>query len=272
MAVDFPERRAGGFSYDLCERNAFFTKRGMGFGKINSTGTVIVGVTYRDGVVLAADCRATSGSTIADKYCDKLHRITNNIYCAGAGTAADLDKVGNMLSAQMKLLELSEGRKPRVLACMRYARQYLFKYQGYVGAYLIIGGCDHLGPYLGSVHAHGSAMRELFIADGSGCMNALAVLERDFRDNLTREEAIDLAQRAAIAGMEGDMACGNALRYVVITKDKTEKVDGIVPEFINPQAREQIYSFKPGTTGILKTKEVRYDLSKVEIAEVMETD
>lgn len=104
--------------------------------------------------------------------------------CAGAGTAADLDKVGNMLSAQMKLLELNSGRKPRVLACMRYARQYLFKYQGYIGAYLIIGGCDFYGPYLGNVHAAGSASKEKYLADGSGSLAAIAVLEKDYKDDM----------------------------------------------------------------------------------------
>jgi len=45
------------------------------------------------GVALAADTRATAGSIVADKNCEKLHKLAPNIYCAGAGTAADCDHV-----------------------------------------------------------------------------------------------------------------------------------------------------------------------------------
>ena len=43
--------------------------------------------------MLAADTRATGGSTVGDKNCDKIHYLAPNIYCCGAGTAADCDHV-----------------------------------------------------------------------------------------------------------------------------------------------------------------------------------
>ena len=45
------------------------------------------------GVALAADTRATAGTIVADKNCEKLHWLAPNILCAGAGTAADCDHV-----------------------------------------------------------------------------------------------------------------------------------------------------------------------------------
>jgi 20S proteasome subunit beta 2 len=53
----------------------------------------------QDGVVLAADTRSTSGSTVADKNCEKIHYIAPNIYCCGAGTAADTENVTGELRA-----------------------------------------------------------------------------------------------------------------------------------------------------------------------------
>ncbi len=47
----------------------------------------------QDGIVLGADTRSTSGSTVADKNCEKIHYIAPNIYCCGAGTAADTEAV-----------------------------------------------------------------------------------------------------------------------------------------------------------------------------------
>ena len=61
------------------------------------TGTTIVGCKFRDGVVLAADTRATGGSIVGDKNCEKIHNLAPNIFCCGAGTAADCDHVtGNL--------------------------------------------------------------------------------------------------------------------------------------------------------------------------------
>lgn len=53
------------------------------------TGTTIVGAVFKDGVVLGADTRATAGSLVADKNCEKIHYLAPNMYCSGAGTAAD---------------------------------------------------------------------------------------------------------------------------------------------------------------------------------------
>lgn len=54
----------------------------------------------QDGVVLGADTRSTAGSTVADKNCEKIHYIAPNIYCCGAGTAADTEAVTCKLSFQ----------------------------------------------------------------------------------------------------------------------------------------------------------------------------
>lgn len=43
--------------------------------------------------MLGADTRSTAGSTVADKNCEKIHFIAPNIYCCGAGTAADTENV-----------------------------------------------------------------------------------------------------------------------------------------------------------------------------------
>lgn len=43
--------------------------------------------------MLAADTRATGGSIVGDKNCEKIHYLAPNIFCCGAGTAADCDHV-----------------------------------------------------------------------------------------------------------------------------------------------------------------------------------
>lgn len=65
--------------HNLCFRNAGLSKNGFGVPKAKKTGTTIAGLVYKDGVILGADTRATETSTVADKNCEKIHYLTNNI-------------------------------------------------------------------------------------------------------------------------------------------------------------------------------------------------
>merc|ERR1712107_568767 len=86
------------------------------------------------------DTRSTGGDIVANKNCEKLHFMAPNIYCAGAGTAADCDKTTGMISSQLELHRLNTGRQVRVIAAQRMVKQMLFRYQGHIGTYLIMGG------------------------------------------------------------------------------------------------------------------------------------
>lgn len=107
MSDLFDER--GGFSFDLQARNAALEKRGYPAKKAMKTGTTIVGLICfkENAVVLAADSRATSGNIVANKDCIKIHYIAPNIYCCGAGTAADTDYATLLVQEKLELLRLS---------------------------------------------------------------------------------------------------------------------------------------------------------------------
>lgn len=124
--------------------------------KARKTGTTICGVVFKGGVVLGADTRAT-GELVVDKNCAKLHYMAPNIYCAGAGTAADCVNVTNMIGSQLELLRMNTGgARSRVATAMTLAKRHLFQYQGQVSAALIMGGVDSTGGHIFSIHPHGS--------------------------------------------------------------------------------------------------------------------
>ena len=74
-----------GFQFDLCLRNEHLINRGFPLPKAIKTGTTIAGVVFEGGVVLGADTRATEGEVVADKNCEKIHYLADNMYCCGAG-------------------------------------------------------------------------------------------------------------------------------------------------------------------------------------------
>lgn len=175
---------------------------------------------FNGGIVLGADTRSTAG-LVMEKDCDKIHYIAPNIYCCGAGTAADTEFTTGQISSQLELLRLESGRHSRVVNALTLLKRHLFGYQGHVSAALILGGVDITGPKLHTVYPHGSIDTLPFVAMGSGSLAAISVLETGFKENLTRQECIDLVCRAIRAGVLNDLGSGNSINYCVIERDTT---------------------------------------------------
>ena len=194
------ESNLGGFSFDLHSRNSqifsLLNKQSNLTNNSNSsvlpsawkTGTTIVGIIYKDGVVLGADTRATGGSEVVDKNCEKIHYIAPNIWCCGAGTAADTEKTTDLIASNLELLRLSTGSQSRVVTALTLVKRMLYKYQGNISAALILGGVDINGPHLYSIHPYGSTQRLPYTTMGSGSLAAMAVFESRFVEDMEEEK------------------------------------------------------------------------------------
>lgn len=266
--LDFPK---GGFVYDNCIRNEQLNKLTTMLPKITKTGTTLAAVIYADGVVLGADTRSTEGSIVANKSCEKIHYIADNIYCCGAGTAADTYMVTRMISSQIELHRLNTGRKPRVIAALRLIKQYLFKYQGHVGAAFILGGVDNFGPHLYGIHPHGSSDRLPYTTMGSGCLAAMSVLETNFRPNMKKEEAMELVRQAILAGVFNDLYSGTGVDLCVITNKETEYLRHF-DVATEKGVRSLNYLPRAGTTKVNKTevKKIEYDVVSTRVIRDMQ--
>ena len=89
-----------------------------------------------------------------------------------------------MISSNIELHALQTGRTPRVVTAMTMLKQYLFRYQGYVSAALVLGGVDTTGPHLFTVAPHGSTDKLPYVTMGSGSLAAMAVFESAWRPNM----------------------------------------------------------------------------------------
>jgi len=256
----------GGFTFDLCKRNEFLQKQGLKQPISKKTGTTIVGLIYKDGVVLGADTRATEGPIVCDKNCEKIHYIASNIYCCGAGTSADTENTTALISSQLELHKLASGRQPRVVTAKTMLKQMLFKYQGHVSAALVLGGVDVTGPHLGTVYPHGSTDDLPFVTMGSGSLAAMAVFEANYKTGMEKEEAISLVSAAVCSGIFNDLGSGGNVDVVVITKDNTEILRNYAKPNPRKFRREKGYEFPKGTTPVLSTVFTPLD-SKVVITE-----
>eukprot|EP00796_Vickermania_ingenoplastis_P005395 gene5395-3884_t len=238
-----------GFSFENVQRNLNLAKEGLAPPRTLKTGTTIVGVVYRDGVVLGADTRATEGNIVADKRCRKIHYMAPNIMCCGAGTAADTEAVTNMISSQLTLHRLESGKASRVLQALTMLKRHLYRYQGHVSAALVLGGVDVDGPFLATIAPHGSTDRLPYVTMGSGSIAAMAAMEAGYHDGMTCDEAKALVVEAIHKGIFNDPFSGTQVDICVITKDSTDLRIG----YDKPNERQfprQRYNFPPGTTPI----------------------
>ena len=198
-------------------------------GKVLKTGTTTVGIVCKDGVVLAADKKATLGGMIvASVKMDKVLIINEDFAVTTAGSVSDIQLFVKLLKAQVKLDELRKGKKLKTkevanfLASVIYgsARQFVPSVTGF-----LMGGRDSEGTHLFELGGDGSILQyDEFVADGSGMMFALGSLESNWKKDISVEEGVKLAVKAVSASIQRDTASGGGIDVVTITKDGVKKV------------------------------------------------
>ncbi|KAM9414724.1 proteasome subunit beta type-7-like [Salvelinus alpinus] len=246
--------QSAGFSFENTRRNAVLegnlSELGYSSPKARKTGTTIAGIVFKDGVILGADTRATDDMVVADKNCMKIHYIAPNIYCCGAGVAADAEVTTQMMSSNMELHSLSTGRPPLVVTVTRQLKQMLFRYQGHIGSSLIVGGVDVTGAHLYSVYPHGSYDKLPFLTMGSGAGAAISIFEDRYRPNMELDEAKKLVRDAIAAGIFCDLGSGSNVDLCVITQAGVQYLRGY-DQPVQKGKKEGQYKYKPGTTAVL---------------------
>merc|ERR1712137_1269121 len=183
----------------------------------------------------------TEGPIVCDKNCEKIHYIAKNIYCCGAGTAADTENTTELISSQLELHRYATRRQPRVVTALTMLKQMLLRYQGHVSAALVLGGVDCTGPHLHTVYPHGSTDELPYVSMGSGSLAAMAVLEDQFKV----DSNVDIC---------------------VLRQDSTRMLRNY--ECPNPQAprRPEGYTYPRGTTEVLS--ETRELFAQVQVTDV----
>lgn len=197
-------------------------KRGIGLEKPklkHLEGTTTVGIACRDGVVFATDSRATMGYLVASKKARKVYKITDTIGVTTAGGVADTQNLVNTLQAEAAYYLMREGVPMGVRASARLAANILHAYVLYPYiANLLVGGTDASGPKLFFLDLDGTLTEETMIATGSGSPVAYGVLETEFREGMSIEEASPIAIKAVRTAMKRDIATGNEIMVAMITK------------------------------------------------------
>ena len=181
------------------------------------TGTSTVGITYDGGVVVGADHRATMGHFIANKSVQKLFRISNNVALTTAGLVGHAQSLSRVLAAELKLFELKRDQPMTVKGAATLTANILSGRPHYVQ--LLIVGIDDSGPSVYSIDSAGGSIPDVYCATGSGSPFMYGVLEDQYEDSMSRDDALALAAKSLLASAQRDAASGNGMDLAYINAE-----------------------------------------------------
>ena len=176
------------------------------------TGTTTVGLICKDGIVLAAEKKATLGYLVASKDDIKIVEIMRHIGMTQAGMVGDIQALVRYLKAEANLFEIRENKRITVKAASTLLANILYggrwSYFPYM-VQIILAGYDDFGPSMFILHPDGSKLEESkYFSTGSGSPMAFGVLEALYKEGLTIEEGKVVAARAVKAAVERDIGSG----------------------------------------------------------------
>ncbi|MFC6725399.1 archaeal proteasome endopeptidase complex subunit beta [Halobium palmae] len=182
------------------------------------TGTTTVGLKTAEGVVLATDMRASLGGMVSSKDVQKVEQIHPRAALTIAGSVSAAQSLIRNLRAETSLYETRRGNDMSMQALSTIVSNFLRS-----GAFFIVqpllGGVDDTGPHVYSLDALGGMSEEDYSVTGSGSQYALGVLEQEYDEGLTVDEAESVAAQAIQSAVERDLASGNGINLAVATED-----------------------------------------------------
>jgi 20S proteasome subunit beta 7 len=197
------------------------------------TGTSVIAIKYKDGVVMAADNLASYGSLARFTDVKRLRAFQNTSVVGFSGDVSDMQYLNRHLTD----LDLSEAYAspdaPRLSAANlhRYLSKVLYNRRSKFDPlwnHLLVAGFDDAGkPFLAAADLLGTTYASPSLATGFGSMLAQPILRRYAADEeaaakLTREEAVNIIAECMKVLFYRDARSMDAYSIAVVTKDGVE--------------------------------------------------
>ena len=195
-----------------------------GMGWQDYQGATTIGLVCKGGVILASEKRVTWGNMLTSRGGMKVFKLNNRIGLAFAGLMSDMQALTREVSAYAQLYELENNRPIGVKAMGKLVSNMLFQRRMYpLLMETLVGGVDEEGVNLFSMDPVGSLIPDPFITAGTGAAIAMGVIESEYKDGMSMKEGADLALKAIKAAVARDIASGDGVDMLIITKDGVEE-------------------------------------------------
>ncbi|RZC69997.1 hypothetical protein C5167_033128 [Papaver somniferum] len=144
-------------------------------------GTTTLAFIFKEGVMVAADSRASMGGYISSQSVKKIIEINPYMLGTMAGGAADCQFWHRNLGVKCRLHELANKRRISVTGASKLLANILYSYRGMgLSVGTMIAGWDEKGPGLYYVDSEGGRLKGTRFSVGSGSPYAYGVLDNGF--------------------------------------------------------------------------------------------
>ncbi|KAK1450542.1 proteasome component PRE3 [Colletotrichum paranaense] len=186
-------------------------------GEVN-LGTSIMAVTFKDGVILGADSRTTTGAYIANRVTDKLTQVHDTIWCCRSGSAADTQAVADIVQYQLGLYAMRNGKPPMTQTAAAIFQEVCYANKDRLTAGLIIAGWDERhGGQVYSIPLGGSLHKQSYAIGGSGSTYIYGYCDEHWKEGMEEKEAVDFVKGSLKEAIKWDGSSGGVIRMVVLT-------------------------------------------------------
>ncbi|MBM2852221.1 MAG: Proteasome subunit beta [Candidatus Nitrosotenuis sp.] len=181
-------------------------------------GATAVGITFKDGVVIASEKRIAYGNFLVSKTTKKTFPLTDKVGAACAGLVADMQILALQIRALTKIrkMELKRDVPPNSVAKMISNLMYERRFFPLLTQVIVGGIVDK--PAIYTLDPLGSVLPDEYAAVGTGAEMALGVLDPQFKEGMSEKEAVDLALRSIKTATMRDSFSGDGIDVLVITK------------------------------------------------------
>lgn len=186
-------------------------------------GTTTVGVKFKDGVVLIVDKRLSS-KLIEPKSIEKIFKIDSHIGCATSGLVADARALVDRARIECQVNAFNYSEDLAVEALVKKICDFKQSYTQYggvrpFGTAMLMAGIDASGPHLYETDPSGAMMAYKAGGIGAGRNEVMEVFEKDFKDNMTQNQAVNLGLKALSAANENNLK-SDIIEIAVINPEK----------------------------------------------------
>jgi len=186
-------------------------------GEVN-LGTSIMAINFKDGVILGADSRTTTGAYIANRVTDKLTQISDTIWCCRSGSAADTQAVADIVQYYLNTYSITNNTQPTTQTAASIFQEICYNNKDSLSAGIIIAGYDPLnGGQVYSIPLGGSLHKQTYAIAGSGSTYIYGYCDANWKEDMTEEEGIEFVKGSLKEAIKWDGSSGGVIRMVVLT-------------------------------------------------------
>ncbi|PKA52478.1 Proteasome subunit beta type-4 [Apostasia shenzhenica] len=187
------------------------------------TGTSVLGLKYKDGIILAADMGGSYGSTLRYKSVERLKPIGKHTILGASGEISDFQEILRYLD-ELIIYDLmwDDGNSLGPKEVHSYLNRVMYNRRNKFNPLwnsLVVGGVKNGQKYLGMVGMIGTHYEDNHVATGFGNHLARPIMRAEWHEDMSFEDAVKLLEKCLLVLLYRDRSAINKFQIAKITKD-----------------------------------------------------